>query len=104
MLLNSIAVSCDTENNGGFASVRTRNIEPAADLAAYEGLALRVCKRGNCAVVLSIQQTCRVFTSGISHPSCYTNLSRALQVKGNGLRFKCIVRTESNWDGIAYCR
>lgn len=55
-----------TENNGGFASVRTRNLEPAADLAAYEGLCLRV--------------------------------------RGNSLRFKCIVRTDSNWDGIAYCR
>jgi Complex I intermediate-associated protein 30 (CIA30) len=39
-----LEVLCDTENNGGFASVRTRNIEPAADLAAYEGLALRVSK------------------------------------------------------------
>ena len=52
MLLSSVALSCDTENNGGFASVRTRNIEPAADLAAYEGLALRVRMHGNCVWVL----------------------------------------------------
>lgn len=54
------------ENNGGFASVRTRNLEPAADLGAFEGISLRV--------------------------------------KGNGLRFKCIIRIDANWDGIAFCR
>ncbi|NEP18465.1 MAG: CIA30 family protein [Leptolyngbya sp. SIO4C1] len=31
-----------TENSGGFASVRTRNFEPALDLSAYSGLILRV--------------------------------------------------------------
>ena len=31
-----------TENNGGFASVRTRNYEPPLDFGAYDGLALRV--------------------------------------------------------------
>jgi hypothetical protein len=28
----------------------------------------------------------------------------ALRVKGNGLRYKCIIRTDTNWDGIGYCR
>ena len=56
MLLNSVVVLFDAENNGGFASVRTRNIEPAADLAAYEGLALRVLNRGNGAMVLTSRQ------------------------------------------------
>jgi len=46
--------------------VRTRNLEPAADLGAFEGISLRV--------------------------------------KGNGLRFKCIIRIDANWDGIAFCR
>lgn len=55
-----------TENNGGFASVRTRNFEPPLDLSPYEGLRLRV--------------------------------------KGTGSRFKLILRTDSNWDSIAYCR
>ena len=31
-----------TDNSGGFASVRSRNIEPAMDLGAFEGLELRV--------------------------------------------------------------
>lgn len=29
--------------------------------------------------------------------------SLQLRVRGNGLRFKCIIRTDTNWDGIAYC-
>lgn len=47
-------------------SVRCKNFEPGLDLAAYEGLKLRVL--------------------------------------GNGLRYKCIIRTDSSWDGIGYCR
>ena len=31
-----------TENNGGFASVRTRNFEPPMDLSGYEGIELKV--------------------------------------------------------------
>lgn len=31
-----------TENSGGFASVRTRNFEPALNLSAYQGLELRL--------------------------------------------------------------
>ena len=31
-----------TDNNGGFASVRTRNFEPPLDLSDYEGIELRV--------------------------------------------------------------
>ena len=54
-----------TANSGGFASVRTRNLEPALDLSRYEGVAL-----------------------------C---------VKGDGQRYKFMLRTESNWDGVAYC-
>lgn len=87
------------ENNGGFASVRTRNIEPAADLAAYEGLTLRVRSLSNHdinAILMAVQAQLRC-----SPPNTCT---KHPQVKGNGLRFKCIVRTESNWDGIAYCR
>ncbi|KAI8474181.1 MAG: complex I intermediate-associated protein 30-domain-containing protein [Monoraphidium minutum] len=53
-----------TDNNGGFASVRCRNWEPALDLGAYAGLRLRL--------------------------------------RGNGLRYKLIVRTDSGWDGIGY--
>jgi hypothetical protein len=55
-----------TSNSGGFVSVRCKNFEPLLNLAAYDGLRLRV--------------------------------------KGNGLRFKCIIRTDSNWDGIGYCK
>jgi Complex I intermediate-associated protein 30 (CIA30) len=54
-----------TANSGGFASVRTRNFEPALDLSAYEGVTLRV--------------------------------------KGDGNRYKFMLRTESRWDGVAHC-
>lgn len=47
-------------------SVRCKNFEPALDVAAYEGLKLRVL--------------------------------------GNGLRYKCIIRCDSSWDGVGYCR
>lgn len=35
-----------TENNGGFASVRTRNLEPPMDLSGYEGIELKVIGDG----------------------------------------------------------
>ena len=35
-----------TDNNGGFASVRTRNLEPPLDLSDYEGIELRVIGDG----------------------------------------------------------
>ncbi len=35
-----------TNNNGGFASVRTRNFTPALDLSEYEGIELRVSGDG----------------------------------------------------------
>ena len=53
-------------NNGGFASVRTRNFAPALDLTGFTGIRLR----------------CR----------------------GNGLRYKMILRTDAAWDGPSYCR
>jgi hypothetical protein len=31
-----------TDNNGGFASVRTRNFEPSLDLSSYQGISLRL--------------------------------------------------------------
>lgn len=54
-----------TANSGGFASVRTRNLEPPLDLSNYEGVELRV--------------------------------------KGDGKRYKFMVRTETRWDGVAHC-
>ncbi|ERN40858.1 complex I intermediate-associated protein 30 (CIA30) [Rubidibacter lacunae KORDI 51-2] len=53
-----------TANNGGFASVRTRNFEPPLDLSGCAGL--------------------------------------ELVVKGDGQRYKCILRGENRWDGIGY--
>ena len=35
-----------TENNGGFASVRTRNVDPPLDLSDYEGVELKVIGDG----------------------------------------------------------
>ena len=54
-----------TANSGGFALVRTRNFDPAINLAGFSGLQLRV--------------------------------------KGDGKRYKLIVRNEAKWDGIGYC-
>ncbi|GAX82458.1 hypothetical protein CEUSTIGMA_g9885.t1 [Chlamydomonas eustigma] len=54
-----------TSNSGGFASVRSRNFDPALDLGAYHGLELRL--------------------------------------KGDGQRYKLILRTDPGWDSIAYC-
>ncbi|MBD2093003.1 CIA30 family protein [Microcoleus sp. FACHB-1515] len=53
------------DNSGGFASVRTRNFEPAIDLSDFTGIELRV--------------------------------------KGDGARYKFMLRSETRWDGIAYC-
>jgi hypothetical protein len=54
-----------TANSGGFASIRTRNLEPLLDLSADDGIELRV--------------------------------------KGDGKRYKFMLRTETRWDGVAYC-
>lgn len=53
-----------TANSGGFASVRTRNFEPAIDLSGYQGI--------------------------------------GLQVKGDGNRYKFLIRDDDKWDSIAY--
>ncbi|MCS7225694.1 MAG: CIA30 family protein [Gloeomargarita sp. SKYB31] len=53
-----------TENNGGFASVRTRNLQPPLDLRGHTGLVLRV--------------------------------------RGDGKRYKFLVRDDANWDSLAY--
>ncbi|MEO0408320.1 MAG: CIA30 family protein [Cyanobacteria bacterium P01_A01_bin.135] len=52
-----------TENSGGFASVRTRSLDPI-DLSAYEGIRLRV--------------------------------------RGDGNRYKVLLRDSDRWDGVAY--
>jgi Complex I intermediate-associated protein 30 (CIA30) len=53
-----------TDNSGGFASVRTRNFEPAIDLSGYEGIKLRL--------------------------------------KGDGNRYKFLMRDDDSWDSVAY--
>ena len=48
-LINNRAVFSgivSTDNNGGFASVRTRNLEPPLDLSDYEGIELKVSGDG----------------------------------------------------------
>ena len=52
-------------NNGGFASVRSRNCDPPLDLSRSDYLALRV--------------------------------------KGDGRRYKLILRTDPGWDSLTYC-
>lgn len=58
------AGNVSTQNSGGFASVRTKNLEPAINLAGYEGIELRL--------------------------------------KGDGKRYKFLIRTDTKWDGTAY--
>lgn len=53
-----------TANSGGFASVRTRIIDPPLDLSAFTGI--------------------------------------MLQVKGDGQRYKVLIRDDARWDGVAY--
>ncbi|KAG6557217.1 hypothetical protein Mapa_001144 [Marchantia paleacea] len=53
-----------TSNNGGFASIRTKNFSPVQNLSAYEGIEMRI--------------------------------------KGNGRRFKLIIRLSADWDAIGY--
>jgi len=53
-----------TANNGGFASTRTRNLTPPLNVAAYDGIELRV--------------------------------------KGDGQRYKCVIKTDTSWDGVGY--
>lgn len=53
-----------TDNNGGFASIRTKNFESPENLSPYEGLELRL--------------------------------------KGDGHRYKLIVRTSGDWDALGY--
>jgi hypothetical protein len=53
-----------TENSGGFASVRTRNFDPAIDVSGYTGI--------------------------------------ELTVKGDGKRYKFLVRDDDSWDSVGY--
>ncbi|CAN4105645.1 unnamed protein product [Withania somnifera] len=53
-----------TANNGGFASIRTKNLSEPEDLSAYDGL--------------------------------------ELHLKGDGRRYKLIVRTSRDWDTVGY--
>jgi len=53
-----------TANSGGFASVRTRNFEPALNLSKYAGIEVRI--------------------------------------KGDGQRYKFLMRSEFQWDGVAF--
>ncbi len=55
-----------TANSGGFASIRTRNVEPPINLAQWQGT--------------------------------------VLQVKGDGQRYKWILRDSPGWDSLAYSR
>jgi len=66
-LENGVAVfsgNVSIANSGGFASIRTRNFDPAIDLSAFTGIELRI--------------------------------------KGDGNRYKFLVRDDDGWDSIGY--
>ncbi|MEP0915694.1 CIA30 family protein [Leptolyngbya sp. DQ-M1] len=66
-LENGVAVfsgNVSTANSGGFASIRTRNFDPAIDLSAFTGIELRI--------------------------------------KGDGNRYKFLVRDDDGWDSVGY--
>lgn len=44
---------------------------------------------------------CRNFEP-ILDASAYQGLQ--IRLKGDGQRYKCIIRADTNWDGIAYCK
>lgn len=54
-----------TANSGGFASIRTRNLEPALNVSQWQGT--------------------------------------VLYVRGDGQRYKWILRDNAGWDSLAYC-
>eukprot|EP00210_Caulerpa_lentillifera_P005561 g5320.t1 len=53
-------------NNGGFASVRTKNLDPPMDLSGYDGIKLKL--------------------------------------KGDGQRYKFMLRTTDKWDDVSFCK
>lgn len=55
-----------TENNGGFAGIRTKLFKTPSDVSSCKGLVLKV--------------------------------------KGDGLRYKCIIRDDDEWNGIAWSK
>lgn len=59
------AGNVSTANSGGFASIRSRNFEPAFDLSDWQEV--------------------------------------RLVLKGDGQRYKIILRNSDNWDSLAYC-
>lgn len=66
-LENGVAVfsgNVSTANSGGFASIRTRNFDPAIDLSTFTGIELRI--------------------------------------KGDGNRYKFLVRDDDGWDSVGY--
>ena len=120
-------------NNGGFASVRSRNFNPEKDLGGYEGL--RVCDCCGCLVL-----TCAVRSKPriAHHLPCLellvhvhvrvapaasqvsiklrrigSTLQSSLQMwllvwlqvtlRGDGQRYKLILRTSGAWDSMSYC-
>ena len=57
-----------TENNGGFASVRTRNYEPTLDLSEYQGIELQVIGDGKRYKFIS---RCKGAWDGISYVASF---------------------------------
>jgi len=53
-------------NNGGFASVRTKNFEPKMDLRGYDGMKIKL--------------------------------------RGDGQRYKFMLRTSTDWDTTSFCK
>lgn len=74
-----------TANSGGFASIRTRSIDPPLDLRGIE--------TGD---VNTASDTDRAIASG-------ANTGIELRLIGDGNRYKFILRDRDSWDGIAHC-
>jgi hypothetical protein len=74
-----------TANSGGFASIRTRSIDPPLDLRGIE--------TGD---VNTASDTDHAIASG-------ANTGIELRLIGDGNRYKFILRDRDSWDGIAHC-
>jgi hypothetical protein len=45
-----------------------------------------------------------VRSRNFEHLDCGAYAGLELRLRGDGQRYKCIIRADTNWDGIAYCR
>lgn len=76
-----------TANSGGFASIRTRSINPPLDLRGVES---------------EVEFKNEATGTAIAQP-LGANTGIELRLTGDGNRYKFILRDRDSWDGVAHC-